>query len=1613
MFFFHFSVIKNKLGFMALGWPCWELTRLGLDVPYEGDNDDDNGLAGDGSVTSPPGVTSTPAVAHADSSSEDDCLHRNTRQVSPVVSQAALTVALAPQGAASPASPLAGLSGALPAVAMLLGHNDLRLPPVPPPSSTVQGVVAARSSSPAPLDTQPRRPVSSTREQGATAPGARPRAQGMSSPTAANVLGGDEAQRVTRARFCAMLMTLAVLLGVPADETWYGDVVARLGYLTHGVTPRSCELQNFTRQSGTANLHVHRRLGDMSAQAAYSVSGQLLQYRGEQIVQLEARFHVQHRRETQTVLLFAGRVGHPAAQLQADQQTGAQAMWLRNYIVQWLGDRACVLDQRNLVAISVAPSPGTWGMFLHNGVMAATPTQMGQIISLLPATLPDLARVPANAAVLDFATRFILLLDRLSEQREEFHQMFVGSGFLQPGDRDHVRTSHQGLIILARRIGVLYATLPRVRTAVQQLQPTALTDEAGQALLDDLLAFVTNPLTQNVLNVARTILLSPEQLATALLRARTYPEVLRAVLLTLDLYRQDSNPDVGPLAGNEFWTVLYTEPQELFPALRPFGRWWEGPNGTLPLVDLTDPRVQCIVALSAMQETYRALLAHYHVFITHETTRTLHGLTRTMGGVSLGRARALARELSVDEGRAVYEWHQAAHSLASRDLSLIQNDMDPEFRARWPVLSTMVQHLDLFGPPQHPGLRASSGWDLPASMRGRRILDWYAVEQLDEDGLSSLTETWDVIQAASTTHAHARLGSLFAGPVRGRAPRSGSGSRSPLAPTSGPMNSQDWLGRFAQLGGLGPVMPGPAQPPPAPPVMPGPPQPSPARPLAPAGPTAPPIQMQTPVLPQVGIVHPAPRPAPTPARGARGGPGQTGSEPGRRPPGAGVPMSMRRPSTNLTAAMLAAARMPNLSSSSSSDSTLTSVGLAPAQLAALPSAPPPGPQQPRRGPQLSEPSSSSSMDSVGDLKAGAGGEPAGDDDDDDMILPGLGLAPPTPSRAAAVKRPAGDDEDAPVAKRAASPAPAPAGGQSGDQRQGRDDVGLHDTTLLDLDLDPFSPPLAGDETATTVTPPAMQPKFNFETFAPPTAGYQGSNEVRSPAAAVSGGVNVTPCSAVIGLQVQGTPVAAAAAPAAPVAAPATPADPVQRVSGRPVRERRAISPFQTRWDFKAQLTKVEPAKGFRHPSPPPVTSPGPTGSGAASPVLVVPRPSSPTDATAAAVSARLACARKSARRLRGTGRGFTGASVVGVAAAVEDTTSPPAVSAGTQPAAPARLGLQALILRDVFPGAVPWHLMPQEDGAGPERRHVVRRPELLAAPMVHPATGRPLVLRNTARPLTLRLSLLRDTPGTRLHWVRRPPAELDPVRAALRDFRPFGQVSNDATDEERQLDDLQIAQVTREWAEEFEDVPRVQFVDAVIMSRTRARFAGVRSFEALDPTVHASGPPVRFQLVPLFLDGRTDATMQARENELVAAEARRAWALGEPMNLTEAYATVDSEARGHWVLLVADLVQHQLYFADPAHSQHYRFRFQSWFDLPGNPFAGFELFDWQPRGDLQKDGWSCGYRVLSWMRYLAIHFGLGGQIPDEDLPMYPREYPCGKKRDGGEGGGGSPAPKNS
>ena len=204
----------------------------------------------------------------------------------------------------------------------------------------------------------------------------------------------------------------------------------------------------------------------------------------------------------------------------------------------------------------------------------------------------------------------------------------------------------------------------------------------------------------------------------------------------------------------------------------------------------------------------------------------------------------------------------------------------------------------------------------------------------------------------------------------------------------------------------------------------------------------------------------------------------------------------------------------------------------------------------------------------------------------------------------------------------------------------------------------------------------------------------------------------------------------------------------------------------------------------------------------------------------------------------------------------------------------------------------------------------------------------------------------------------------------------------------RQLDDEDISQVLQAWMKEFDDEGEAELlrvVDPVTLQLA----------DGPDPDWGALylAQEERFLVIPLWLTSY-DAILRGNfHSQAVKEELERVGGDYSKMDGDR----IDRALRampGHWVLVIADTDFERLYLVDSLHSPHYRYQVQeNWRRKPGNPLMDYACWDWQPRGLPQGDSFSCGYRVLTWIRYLLLHFGGGGVMPHSRMPEYPLRYP--------------------
>ena len=313
---------------------------------------------------------------------------------------------------------------------------------------------------------------------------------------------------------------------------------------------------------------------------------------------------------------------------------------------------------------------------------------------------------------------------------------------------------------------------------------------------------------------------------------------------------------------------------------------------------------------------------------------------------------------------------------------------------------------------------------------------------------------------------------------------------------------------------------------------------------------------------------------------------------------------------------------------------------------------------------------------------------------------------------------------------------------------------------------------------------------------------------------------------------------------------------------------------------------------------------------------------------------------------------------------------------------------------DVFPHAVPLHLLPVRDGGRRAGQYREARARVLTQPMFHHRTGQRIYLRRTSAPPPRAVEYLFNMRAA--ERLQREPMEeerqvaLTENERTLRSFRP---VELPAVADDRRLDSGSMSDVVREWSTEFAAARRVLIADPVILQLGRHVLAEDRDFNELE----RGSPEVRFRLVPLWLDGNSEADRAAaieaiRERSDHLMDKFHSARDGDDYNARTIY---EVDAPGHWVLVVVDQLQRNLYLVDSMHEPHYRHALVQWLNLEGNPLSTYHRFDWMPAGDPQRTAYSCGYRVLRWIRYLLLFFLLGGAVPTQRMPQCPDFFPEG------------------
>ena len=329
----------------------------------------------------------------------------------------------------------------------------------------------------------------------------------------------------------------------------------------------------------------------------------------------------------------------------------------------------------NLVSVTERPYvSGAWGLRVVTTEHRLTSLRdLSVVEEIVPASLPDFHDSSATCEFLRRVEELILVLDGLASTYPFLHTMCEETGFLQAGDRDHAWGTHQGMVIFARRVSRLGALLNKAGDMLLALKAQLKATDAGCLTWKTLKKNLKDDQFHLVLQVVLEILYLPDQLAQMLITARTLPDILRVLLLTLDRSRAGANQVEHPLVRREFWELLYEDGVVRQEGLDLGVSWWEVTGSTDQLPDLTDGETMRNVVLQVRQGVYYLLVQHYKSFLSHQFARMVAVALRPMNAVRDGEVRELAFWLSMPNAEVTLAWatsQQQFGQFANADRSL-------------------------------------------------------------------------------------------------------------------------------------------------------------------------------------------------------------------------------------------------------------------------------------------------------------------------------------------------------------------------------------------------------------------------------------------------------------------------------------------------------------------------------------------------------------------------------------------------------------------------------------------------------------------------------------------------------------------------------------------------------------------------------------------------------------------------------------------------------------------------------------------------------------------------------------------------------------------------------
>ena len=563
-----------------------------------------------------------------------------------------------------------------------------------------------------------------------------------------------------------LLMVLAEALHVPSPGTWYQQVTATNPADVPTDVPTTADMQAFLAPGSAASLYVLQRLRVMSQQTPYSLHASVVDFEGVPVALLRVRFFCTDT-GTAEQNVMVGAKNAPSCLWRGLRafEHAHQAMWLRNHGVQWLTSANNVMHLTNLVAITVALDAHTYAVYLHEGAPRGQPRNLGTILELVPPSLPDLRALPQVRPFLVRLDQILTLLVRTGRQYPEAQEGLAGAVIELYSPIDTSGANLDGWASYRLQVRALFDSMAQVRTTATLLdQLYGETDEAVRTLY----GYVSHENFEAVLDIGRTIVDLPGLLASGLQSAPSITGVTRAVLLALDRYRLTSDiVSRDPLLQVDYPRRLLGEGTRLYTLVENADRWWETSGHELALPTMPDRHVQAAVALQCQEAVYNSLRLHYLSLLTHITAYSWRELLQPLNRVDESRWGALSQLLCTDVVQVRAELRRARLGLSYVDRSLLDCHGSTTFRGYYRVLDTLVCQLRFFAPPGYTAFLPGFGWTDPFHvMRGRRLLEWFAVDCLDRDAIHRLSSAWNDLRNARVVRERVNLAA-----ARGSVPR--------------------------------------------------------------------------------------------------------------------------------------------------------------------------------------------------------------------------------------------------------------------------------------------------------------------------------------------------------------------------------------------------------------------------------------------------------------------------------------------------------------------------------------------------------------------------------------------------------------------------------------------------------------------------------------------------------------------------------------------------------------------------------------------------------------------------------------------------------------------------